>query len=306
MDQAKVDFISSIADAAKTIASESGVSFELMLAQAALETGWGQKVLPDTNNIFNIKADSSWTGDSKTFQVPEYINGKWVTVDASFRVYPTVEDALRDRVQFLRENPRYADMFAPQNIGNLKKEATILQKAGYATDPAYAAKLQAVYDGRTMQTALRDNGLLPPSVCTPTDLDGNGIPDYIDDIKKKVKKASVTKSPIALDLNGDGITTTALIAGAYFDHDANGFAEQTGWVNPDDGILVRDLDGNGTIDTGRELFGSETILANGQKAANGYVALAELDTNHDGQIDVQDAAYSTLKIWKDIDGDGYS
>ncbi|OGS91986.1 MAG: hypothetical protein A2Z95_03705 [Gallionellales bacterium GWA2_60_18] len=146
----------------------------------------------------------------------------------------------------------------------------------------------------------------PPNVCTPADTDGNGIPDYIDDLKNKVAKASITRSPIALDLNGDGITTTALTAGAYFDHDANGFAEQTGWVNSEDGILVRDLDGNGMIDTGHELFGSETILANGQKAANGYAALAELDTNHDGQIDVQDAAYSTLKIWKDIDGDGYS
>ncbi|GAB5606513.1 hypothetical protein TK5_25940 [Sideroxyarcus sp. TK5] len=143
-----------------------------------------------------------------------------------------------------------------------------------------------------------DSGVIDdPSLCPDTP---------INEIKKKVAKATVTRSPIALDLNGDGVTTTPLTAGAYFDHDGNGFAEQTGWVNSDDGILVRDLDGSGTIDTGRELFGSETILANGQKAANGYQALAELDTNHDGQIDVQDAAYSTLKVWKDIDGDGYS
>jgi len=146
----------------------------------------------------------------------------------------------------------------------------------------------------------------PPSVCTPSDLNGNGIPDYIEDIKKKVAKASVTRSPIALDLNGDGITTIGLEDGAYFDHDGNGFAEQTGWVNSQDGILVRDLDGNGTIDTGRELFGSETLLASGQKAANGYQSLAELDTNHDGQINQQDAAFATLKIWQDANGDGYS
>jgi len=145
-----------------------------------------------------------------------------------------------------------------------------------------------------------------PQACTPADLNGNGIPDYMEDIKKKVTTASKTKSPIALDLNGDGITTTGLQDGAYFDHDGNGFAENTGWVNSEDGILVRDLDGNKTIDTGRELFGSETLLANGQKAANGYQALAELDTNQDGQINQQDAAFAALRIWKDANGDGYS
>jgi len=61
----------------------------------------------------------------------------------------------------------------------------------------------------------------------------------ITDIKKKVAKATITRSPIALDLNGDGITTTGLQDGAYFDHDGNGFAEQTGRVNSQDGILVR-------------------------------------------------------------------
>ena len=113
-------------------------------------------------------------------------------------------------------------------------------------------------------------------------------------------------SPIVLDLNGDGIATTGLHSGTIFDHDANGFAENTGWVNGQDGILARDLNGNGAIDSGRELFGSETLLANGQKAANGYAALAELDTNHDGQINAQDAAYTTLKIWKDTNSDGLS
>lgn len=134
----------------------------------------------------------------------------------------------------------------------------------------------------------------------------NGLEQTIADLINKFHTAQTIVSPIALDLNGDGITTTSVTAGTHFDHDGNGFAEQTGWVNAQDGILVRDLNGNGTIDTGRELFGSETLLANGQKAANGYAALAELDTNLDGQIDQQDAAYTTLKIWKDANGDGYS
>jgi len=125
-------------------------------------------------------------------------------------------------------------------------------------------------------------------------------------IKGKFAQSKKIVSPIVLDLNGDGIATTDLQYGAYFDHNANGFAENTGWVNAQDGMLVRDLDGNGTIDSGRELFGSETLLANGQKAANGYAALSELDTNQDGQINAQDASAATLKIWKDTNLDGYS
>ncbi|MBZ0092859.1 MAG: hypothetical protein K8F27_11665, partial [Sulfuricellaceae bacterium] len=69
---------------------------------------------------------------------------------------------------------------------------------------------------------------------------------------------------------------------------------------------VRDLDGNGRIDTGRELFGDQTLLGNGSRASNGFDALAELDANHDGKIDATDAAWANLKIWKDSDGDGYT
>jgi len=113
-------------------------------------------------------------------------------------------------------------------------------------------------------------------------------------------------SPIVLDLDGDGVETIGLKSGAYFDHDGNGFAEQTGWVKVDDGLLVFDKNGNGTIDSGQELFGDQTLLADGSRAANGFQALAELDGNADGKIDVSDAAYGNLKIWQDMDRDGYA
>ncbi len=87
-------------------------------------------------------------------------------------------------------------------------------------------------------------------------------------------------------------------------HAADGFAERTGWVGADDGLLVRDLNGNNRIDSGRELFGSETLLTNGSKAANGFIALAELDSNHDKKIDASDTAFASLRIWKDKDTDG--
>jgi len=126
----------------------------------------------------------------------------------------------------------------------------------------------------------------------------------IEKIKKKTQTASTIPSPVALDLDGDGIETVSVSNGALFDHAADGFAELTGWVSPDDGLLVRDLDGNGTIDSGRELFGSETQLANGQKAANGFEALRGLDSNADGAIDNNDAAFAELRVWQDADGNG--
>jgi len=118
--------------------------------------------------------------------------------------------------------------------------------------------------------------------------------------------AEITTSPIILDLDGDGVETTAMQSGVNFDHDGNGFIERTGWVKSDDGLLVLDKDGNGTIDTGKELFGDQTLLTNGTKAANGFQALAELDGNADGKIDSSDAAYASLIIWQDADGNGYS
>src|SRR5205807_105269 len=89
--------------------------------------------------------------------------------------------------------------------------------------------------------------------------------------------------PLILDLNGDGVKTRNVTAGAFFDHDKNGLAQQTGWVSASDGLLVRDCNGNGRIDDGTELFGDNTILKNGNKAPTGFQALADLDDNGDGK-----------------------
>ena len=82
----------------------------------------------------------------------------------------------------------------------------------------------------------------------------------MENIKEKTGTASTIPSPIAIDLDGDGIETVSVANGALFDHADDGFAERTGWVSSDDGLLARDINGNGTIDSGRELFGSETLL----------------------------------------------
>ncbi|MFZ5501752.1 MAG: hypothetical protein ACOY58_07585, partial [Candidatus Micrarchaeota archaeon] len=112
-------------------------------------------------------------------------------------------------------------------------------------------------------------------------------------------------NPVVLDLGGSGrIDTLNVNDGVYCDYYGNGFALATGWVSPGTGILVMDRNGNGVLDNGTELFGSQTPLPNGQLAADGFQALAALDGNHDGKIDAQDSAYSQLGVWVDSDTDG--
>ncbi|WP_298821963.1 calcium-binding protein [uncultured Roseibium sp.] len=103
--------------------------------------------------------------------------------------------------------------------------------------------------------------------------------------------------PLVFDLDGDGLELTSMVTGVspMFDMDGDGFAEHSGWVAPDDGLLTLDLNANGTIDDINELFGGV-----GQ---SGFEALSAYDLNGDGKIDAQDAVYSDLRIWRDLDRD---
>lgn len=117
--------------------------------------------------------------------------------------------------------------------------------------------------------------------------------------------AEHTVSPIVIDLDGDGITTLPLGA-CYFDLNGDKLREDTAWVGPQDGFLVLDRNGNGTVDDGTELFGNATMLSNGTRASNGFQALAALDDNGDKVINAQDASYQQLQVWRDLDSDGVS
>jgi Ca2+-binding RTX toxin-like protein len=125
-----------------------------------------------------------------------------------------------------------------------------------------------------------------------------------DEEKPDMGDAETRASPLVIDLDGDGVESVAYSRDRYFDHDANGMLESTAWAGGDDGLLVRDLNGNGRIDSGRELFGSSTRLANGALAGNGFLALSDLDANQDGVVNSQDAAFSELRIWRDGNGNG--
>ena len=114
--------------------------------------------------------------------------------------------------------------------------------------------------------------------------------------------------PIILDLDGNGVGTASKFGyhGAMFDHDGDGVATATGWVDKSDGLLVRDVNGDGKINDGSELFGDNTRLDNGELATSGMEALADLDDNGDGVIDANDKAFAQLKVWQDKNGDGIS
>jgi Ca2+-binding RTX toxin-like protein len=137
----------------------------------------------------------------------------------------------------------------------------------------------------------------------PGDLITSDFGKLVDAVKELFQGAEQYRCPIVLDLDGDGIETVSLASGLNFDHDGNGFAELTGWVAPDDGLLVFDRSGNGKIDNGSELFGNYSLVGNGT-AQNGFVALGLLDSDKDSSITSADKDFQKLRVWRDADSDG--
>ena len=139
-------FVTSMKPYAEKAARALGVDSSLLLAQAALETGWGQKVLNSSrgssNNLFNIKADRSWNGEKVATQTLEYHQGVPVKERAAFRSYASYEESFNDYVRFLNQNPRYTT--ALRHDGNDEQFIRGIHQAGYATDPTYADKVLSV------------------------------------------------------------------------------------------------------------------------------------------------------------------
>jgi hypothetical protein len=115
------------------------------------------------------------------------------------------------------------------------------------------------------------------------------------------------RDPLVLDLDGDGIETLGITSTTQvlFDYDEDGVKTGTGWIKGDDGFVVLDRNGNGTIDNGGELFGDQTLV-NGAKASDGFAALSAEDTNHNGKFDAGDTNFTKVRIWQDTNSDGIS
>lgn len=146
-------FMQSVWPAAEKAAAELGVSPKVLVAQAALETGWGRSTMKTAtgeagNNFFGIKSHGGWAGDQVRAVTHEFRDGVRQVESAAFRVYQSVEDSFNDFVAFLKDNPRYRGALAVADKPHQFVDA--LQKAGYATDPDYASKLKHIMDGRRM------------------------------------------------------------------------------------------------------------------------------------------------------------
>lgn len=131
---------------AQRAAESLGVSENLLIAQAALETGWGQKVMPRNEggssfNLFGIKANTSWQGDKASTATLEYRDGVALRERADFRAYSSLQQSFDDYVNFISEQPRYSEAL---NASDDKSYVEALQQSGYATDPAYAEKILAI------------------------------------------------------------------------------------------------------------------------------------------------------------------
>lgn len=149
-------YIDAVYPAAARVASQLGVDPAVLVAQSALETGWGRHMIqsPDgrpSHNLFGIKADARWQGPSVEVQTTEYVGGKPVREQAAFRAYASFEDSFSDYLAFIRGQSRYADAVAQASDPAAYTES--LQAAGYATDPAYADKIQRIFGSELMQRA---------------------------------------------------------------------------------------------------------------------------------------------------------
>jgi flagellar protein FlgJ len=150
------EFIQKLMPAAKQAAQKLGLEPLALLAQAALETGWGQRTFKtaEGNNSFNffgIKAHNSWQGDVAVVDTLEYRQGVAQKEKAKFRAYESPEQSLGDYVDFIKSNPRYQQAVAMAD--NPKAYFQQLQAAGYATDPNYAQKILSVFNSETFKQA---------------------------------------------------------------------------------------------------------------------------------------------------------
>ena len=153
VSQRQSDFLTQHTQAARAAEAQSGIPATFMVSQAAHETGWGQHEIKNADgsssfNLFGIKAGANWKGKVAEVTTTEYVNGAPQKVTAKFRAYGSYAESFNDYAKMMKDSPRYSQVLA--NSGSAQGFAQGLQRAGYATDPAYADKLT-----RVINTTLR-------------------------------------------------------------------------------------------------------------------------------------------------------
>jgi peptidoglycan hydrolase FlgJ len=143
-------FLESLFPAVQKAAKQLGLDPKALLAQAAVETGWGKYMIhsgsgQNTHNLFGIKADKNWQGNKAVVDSIEFEQGIAKTSKSPFRAYDNFADALQDYVNFVQQSPRYET--ALKNSEQPEQYFNQLQQAGYATDPDYANKIMSVLNG---------------------------------------------------------------------------------------------------------------------------------------------------------------
>lgn len=153
----QTDFISKVIPGAQAAQQKYGILASVTIAQAILESGWGQHNI--SNNLFGIKANG-WTSNTVTINTKEYVGGQYVTVAAAFRSYPSFAASVEDHGRFLADNSRYKNLLGCRDYS---KVCQLLQQDGYATEPDYASQLIALikqyglnrYDGAAAAVAAK-------------------------------------------------------------------------------------------------------------------------------------------------------
>ncbi|MEL7449317.1 MAG: flagellar assembly peptidoglycan hydrolase FlgJ [Pseudomonadota bacterium] len=151
------DFVAKVLPHARKAARVLGLEPHLLIAQAALETGWGKRTIADaagkdSNNLFGVKASGGWQGGKARVSTLEFADGVAERRQEDFRAYSSLAEGFADYVRLLAGNTRYSE--ALNKGGDAAGFAAALQSGGYATDPKYADKLEAIANGDTLATAL--------------------------------------------------------------------------------------------------------------------------------------------------------
>jgi peptidoglycan hydrolase FlgJ len=157
MAHTPTEFVNRMMPSIRRAATALGVDPKALLAQAALETGWGQRMPRNadgtsSNNMFGIKAGDEWAGSKATADTMEVVNGVAVQRRMTFRAYGSIEESVNDFASLLKSSPRYRDVIA--NGGSADAYADSMGKSGYATDPEYGNKLNQILRSDTLQFAV--------------------------------------------------------------------------------------------------------------------------------------------------------